>query len=95
MKDPKKDLISVIGLECECVLFIRTRRPIEPAEFVQKICRDSLNSLDWPTKFTQRLTPVSGTCSARLEEVQKLAKKILAPHFHGENQKPVKVRFNL
>lgn len=90
MKDTKKDLITPMALGCECMLFVRTRKPVEPVSFVKAICESVKETGVKSTRFTQRLTPVSLTSSASKPELEKLADIVLAPHFHAENQKPLK-----
>lgn len=42
------------------------------------------------TRYTQKLSPITFSVSASIEELGKLAKKVLKPHFHNEtDQKPV------
>lgn len=85
----KKEPIQNIDLGCECVVFFKTRPPIRPEELVEQICKDAFDSKSKSTRFTQKLTPITFSCSASMEEVEKLAKKVLAPHFHkSEGQEP-------
>lgn len=87
----KKQPIQHIELGCECVVFFKTRRPIEPEKLVEQICKDAFESRSKSTRFTQKLTPVTWSASATMEEVEKLAKRVLAPHFHKEEgQEPYK-----
>lgn len=86
----KKEPFTFIDLGCECVVFCKTRKPIDPVEFVTKICQESFESKIKTTRYTQKLTPISFSVSASIEELEKLAKKVLAPHFHKEEgQEPV------
>jgi tRNA acetyltransferase TAN1 len=85
----RKEPIQLIELGCECVVFFKTRKPIQPEELVERICKDAFESKCKNTRFTQKLTPVTFSCSASMEEVEKLAKKVLEPHFHkSEGQEP-------
>ncbi|ONH69074.1 tRNA acetyltransferase TAN1 [Cyberlindnera fabianii] len=85
----KKEKIRHIDLGCECVVFIKTRKPIVPEEIVAKICKDATESKTKNTRFTQKLTPITYSVSATMEEVEKLAKRVLAPHFHkDQGQEP-------
>ncbi|EGV65226.1 hypothetical protein PSN45_002635 [Yamadazyma tenuis] len=92
----KKSLFSALNLECECLVFIKTKKPIEPELFCKKVCQDSFRSKIKTTRFTQKLTPVTFTVSASIEELKKLCTRVLAPHFHQENdQVPVKFAINV
>lgn len=91
MKDTKKDLITPLPLGCECMLFVRTRKPVKPVEFVKTICQSVKDTGNKSTRFVQRLTPVTLTCSASKPELEKLCDIVLGPEFHQkEGQKPLK-----
>lgn len=80
-----------IELDCECVLFFRTKPPIDPVELVKKICKDIKETKIKKTRYAQRLTPVSLTTTANLDNLKILAPKVLGSQFHaGEEQKPFK-----
>lgn len=89
-KTSKKELLKPIDLGCECLVFIKTRKPIIPEVLIEKLCNESLNSLIKTTRYTQKLSPVTFSVSPTLDELRKLAKRVLAPHFHQEDQKPHK-----
>ncbi|KAK9378043.1 uncharacterized protein V2V93DRAFT_376917 [Kockiozyma suomiensis] len=86
----KVQLFTPIDLACECVMFFRTKKPVDPVSFVHKICLDALNSGTKSTRYTLRLSPITSTASANEGDLKTLAEKVLAPHFHAENQKPLK-----
>lgn len=91
MKNPLgKELLKPIELDCECLVFIKTRKPIEPDVLVQRLCEESLTLRVKTTRYTQRLSPVSFSVTPTLEELRKLSAKVMAPHFHTEGQKPLK-----
>lgn len=91
MKDTKKDLITPLPLGCECMLFVRTRKPVVPVDFVKAICQGVKDTGKKSTRFVQRMTPVTLTCSASKPELEKLCDIVLGPHFHlKEGQKPLK-----
>ncbi|ODV78843.1 uncharacterized protein CANTADRAFT_7167 [Suhomyces tanzawaensis NRRL Y-17324] len=90
-KTSKKELLKPIELGCECLVFIKTRKPVVPEILVERICAESASSGIKTTRFTQKLSPVTYSVSATLDELRKLAKLVLAPHFHKEvGQKPYK-----
>lgn len=91
LKQNKKNLLfSTIDLDCECLVFIKTKKPIEPEAFVQRICQESHDEKHKNTRFTQKLTPITFSVTPTLEELKKLSQKVLAPHFHQENQEAKK-----
>lgn len=89
--DSKQALLTPIELECECLIFIKMRKPIQPEEFITRICKESAESKQKTTRFTQKLTPITFSVSPKLEEVRKLSQQVLKPHFHNDkDQKPLK-----
>ncbi|KAK7202890.1 hypothetical protein BZA70DRAFT_284238 [Myxozyma melibiosi] len=89
-KADKVKLFTPLDLGCECVIFFRTKKPVDPVSFVHKICSEALTSGTKSTRYTLRLSPVSLTASANEDELKKLALKVLEPHFHAKDQKPLK-----
>lgn len=90
-RESKKEQFKPVDLDCECVVFFRTRKPVEPVEFVNRICKDAKDNGVSKTRFTQRLTPISRTETATLEGLKRLAKEVLKEHFHKESgQEPLK-----
>ncbi|KAJ8101549.1 hypothetical protein POJ06DRAFT_98580 [Lipomyces tetrasporus] len=85
-KSKARKLFTPVNIDCECVLFFRTKKPIDPPDFVHKICENALRSGTKTTRHTLRLSPVSLTASATEEDLKNLAEKVLAPHFHAQNQ---------
>lgn len=92
MKQSKKtDAIVPMDLSTPCVVFVRTRKPVDPVKLVMSICEDAKSTGINKTRYTQRLTPVTLTGTANLEGVERVAKEVLKPHFHNEHdQKPLK-----
>lgn len=89
-KTSKKELMKSIDLGCECLVFIKMRKPIVPEVLIEKLCNESYNSKIKTTRYTQKLSPVTFSVTPTMEELRKLAKRVLAPHFHQEDQKPYK-----
>lgn len=90
-KDSKKEFLKPIDLGCECLVFIKTKRPIEPETLVQNICKECATLAQKTTRYTQRLTPITMSALPTIEELMKLARRVLKPHFHKEEgQEPVK-----
>ncbi|EEB06594.2 tRNA acetyltransferase [Schizosaccharomyces japonicus yFS275] len=78
----KKELLTPIMLDIQCVFFVKTRAPIDPVKLVESICEQGKHKK--MTRFTQRLTPITKTTGATFEDLESLAETILAPHFSGE-----------
>lgn len=74
------------------VAFIKTTTPIEPVPFVKQICADAMsNSSRKRTRFVKRLTPMTLTARASEQDLENVARKVLAPHFHRQPAQPRKV----
>lgn len=86
----KRQFLKPIELGCECLVFIKTRRPINPEELVEKVCKECMESKVKNTRVTQKLSPVTFSVSPTMDELKKLAVRVLKPHFHQSNQKPYK-----
>lgn len=75
------------------VIFFKTRAPVEPVSFVQRICEDAAKqNAPKRTRFCNRLTPMTLMGKATEEGLEKTAKEVLASHFHTEPRVPTKVR---
>lgn len=83
----KKDILQFVDINCECVIFCKTRKPIVPEDFVERLMKDLSDPNDKMkrTRFIQKLTPITNSCSASMEQLIKLADQVLAPHFHTED----------
>lgn len=69
----------------QAVMFFKTRAPIEPVEFVRRICEDAMASSERKTgRFVKRLTPMTLMGKASQNGLEEVAAKVLAPHFHAE-----------
>lgn len=85
-----KSILQPMDLGCECLIFIKTKRPADPAELVHRLCEEASSTKAKNTRYTQKLTPITFSVSASKEELLKLTEKVLKPHFHAEDQKPVR-----
>ncbi|KAI8816165.1 uncharacterized protein EV422DRAFT_328622 [Fimicolochytrium jonesii] len=73
----------------DCIVFLRTFAPIEPADFVHKIFQDLNEKKLKKTRYTSRLHPVQHSCKAYMDDIKALAKTAVAPFFHQEGQKGI------
>ena len=65
---------------------------MEPVDFIERICRDTANGVKLQNcRYIKRLTPITATDKANAKGLEAVAKQVLAPHFHGEDQAPKKV----
>jgi len=79
-----KPLFQTIKMDIQCVLFFKTRAPIEPVEFVHTICKDALEGATKKHRWVKKLTPMTMMGKATVEGLEKIAKDILEPVFHAE-----------
>jgi len=60
--------------------------PVAPVELVHAILSDLAVTRQKSTRFIQRLIPIEKTCYANMEEIESMAKELLKPHFHPEDE---------
>ncbi|KAI5949555.1 hypothetical protein KGF54_005432 [Candida jiufengensis] len=94
-KNKNSNLLQPSKLDCECVIFIKTKKPIDPVKLVTDLSKECYESGIKNTRYIQKLTPISDSCSATSEnptiQLKLLSEKILKPHFHNDqDQKPIK-----
>ncbi|KAF9638276.1 putative thump domain-containing protein [Lasiodiplodia theobromae] len=66
-------------------MFEETKAPIEPVEFVRRICEGAMASSERKTgRFVKRLTPMTLMGKAQQKGLEEVAAQVLAPHFHAE-----------
>ncbi|CAG5149011.1 uncharacterized protein ALTATR162_LOCUS2283 [Alternaria atra] len=86
-KPTTKPLFTSLKLDTQCLMFFRTRSPIEPVSFVHKICQDISNGAQPKNlRYVKRLTPITATDKATPQGLEAVAREVLAPHFHGADQ---------
>lgn len=85
----KKEILQFIDIGCECMLFCKTRKPIEPEKFIRRIIDDlsDPNVLEKRTRYIQKLTPITNSCNATMEQFIKLLDEVLKPHFFSDEVK--------
>jgi tRNA acetyltransferase TAN1 len=77
------------------VIFFKTTPPIEPVKFIISFLEDAAKpSQRRQARAVRRLTPVSLVGKATEKGIEELAKQVLAPHFHQEDQESRKVCLN-
>ncbi|OAK99931.1 THUMP domain-containing protein [Phaeosphaeriaceae sp. SRC1lsM3a] len=86
-KPVSKPLFTNAKLDTQCLIFFKTRAPVEPVAFVENICRDIAAGVQLQNcRYVKRLTPITAIDKANAKGLEAVAKEVLAPHFHGEDQ---------
>ncbi|KAK3989659.1 tRNA acetyltransferase TAN1 [Cladorrhinum sp. PSN332] len=72
-----------LKMNVDCLLFVKTKAPIEPTAFVRRICEDAKSSESGQMKcrYVNRLTPVTVTGKATEQGLAEVAREALAPFF--------------
>ncbi|KAM9900220.1 hypothetical protein OXX79_005267 [Metschnikowia pulcherrima] len=89
-KKSSHPLLQPMELGCECLVFVKVRKPAVPVELVYALCEEASSTKQKNSRFTQKMSPITTSVSASMDELTKLADRVLKPHFHAENQAPVK-----
>jgi hypothetical protein len=75
-------LFSPVRIDLPCVLFFKTRPPIDPVDFVQKICEEIVKKPGVRRmRYVNRLTPVTLLGKANEKGLEELGKAVLSHHF--------------
>ncbi|KAI1644945.1 uncharacterized protein F4817DRAFT_345090 [Daldinia loculata] len=87
----KDSVFEPMRMNLDCLLFIRTKPPVDPVALVQQICKDAKEITEKSqrrTRFINRFTPVALTAKATEAGVEEVAKNVLAKHFQlaGEDE---------
>ncbi len=84
-----RPLFQTVKMDIQCVLFFKTRAPVEPVGFVHQICKDALEGATKKHRWVKKLTPMTMMGKATVEGLEKVAKEVLKPVFHDEGIQPV------
>jgi tRNA acetyltransferase TAN1 len=91
-KSSSKNLFQPVKIDVRCVVFFKTRAPIEPVALVHRVCTDTLQGhREQRSRWTRRLTPMSMMGKATEKGLEDVSKVVLAPHFHADGVKSKKV----
>lgn len=85
----KPKLFAPVHLDMVCVMFFKTRPPIDPVDFVHRICEEVTSKPGVRRmKYVNRLTPNSLIGQATEKGLAKLGKAVLEKHFQltGEEE---------
>jgi hypothetical protein len=83
-KDAVDEYFTPLKMNVDCLVFFKTRHPIQPIEFVKRICSDAQGSKEpgqFRCRYVNRLTPITHIGKANKTGVLEVAKRVLAPHF--------------
>ena len=80
----KEALFQPVKMDIQCVLFFKTRPPVEPVSFVHKICKDAAEGAKQRVRFVKRLSPMAMIGKATEDGLAKVADAVLGPVFHGD-----------
>lgn len=76
----EKQVFAIMKMNVDCLLFVKTKAPIEPVEFVRRICQDIRDAQD-PSKikcrYVNRLTPSTVLGKATEQGIVDLAREVL------------------
>ncbi|KAF2997516.1 hypothetical protein E8E14_002599 [Neopestalotiopsis sp. 37M] len=80
-------------INMDCLLFVKTKPPVEPREVVRRICEDAKLATDRAqrkSRFINRFTPITLMGRASENGVLETAKTVLAEHFQlaGVDEQP-------
>ncbi|KAG1831928.1 hypothetical protein DFJ58DRAFT_823653 [Suillus subalutaceus] len=86
LKRPKVEKRFVNCLtNTQCVIFMSCKPPVDPVKLVMKHVENVQETGVTRTKYTHRLTPVSGTCVANLPEIHSLCRRTVTAYCAQEN----------
>ncbi|KAF2459397.1 hypothetical protein BDY21DRAFT_338138 [Lineolata rhizophorae] len=82
-KPTEEPLFRPVKLSVDCVVFFRTRPPIEPVGFVHAICSHAAKDAERKLgRYIKRLTPMTRFEKTTDKGLAEVAQQVLAPHFH-------------
>lgn len=82
-KHEEDAVFTPMKMNIDCVLFVKTRAPVEPVEFVKRICQDAEAPKEGQLRrrYVNRLTPVTEIGKASETGVLEVARRALAKSF--------------
>ncbi|CCC09470.1 unnamed protein product [Sordaria macrospora k-hell] len=89
-EEDNKALLKAMKLNIDCLLFVRTKTPIEPVEFVKRIVVDTKECIDIrkiKCRYLNRLTPMSVMGKATEQGLAETARQVLEEHFDLSGKK--------
>lgn len=79
----KEKLFTNVHLDgLQCVLFFKTKAPVEPVSFVHRVCTEvAKNPKRRQSRFVNRLTPMTLMGRASEKGLQEVGRAVLGEHF--------------
>lgn len=75
-------MFSSVRLDIPCLLFFKTQQPIDPVEFVHRICEEIVAKPGIrKMRYVNRLTPMSCIGKATEKGLEEVGKEVLGKHF--------------
>lgn len=82
-KNASKKLFSPVHLDLQCVLFFKTRSPIDPVGFVHRICEEIVSKPGIRRmKYVNRLTPMTMIGKATEKGLEDIGREVLGASFN-------------
>jgi tRNA acetyltransferase TAN1 len=83
--DENSNSMTPVKMNVDCLLFVRTRPPVDPVAFVRRICEDARKWEEIPglmrCRYVNRLTPVSVMGKATEAGLVEVAREVLGGCF--------------
>ncbi|KAK5653539.1 hypothetical protein OQA88_8798 [Cercophora sp. LCS_1] len=81
--DSEDSVFTPMKMNIDCVLFVKTKAPVEPVEFVRRICIDAKDPKQGQLRcrYVNRLTPVTDIGKASETGLLEVARRTLAKSF--------------
>ncbi|KAJ8037323.1 THUMP domain-containing protein 1 [Holothuria leucospilota] len=86
-RSEKNFRFQAVDSRAKNVIFIRTKIQDDPTTLVHHILMKLKELGRCQSKHIQRMLPISGTCRASLEDIEKTIKPLLEPYFHSPETK--------
>ncbi|KAI0370403.1 hypothetical protein BV20DRAFT_995209 [Pilatotrama ljubarskyi] len=96
MKRPRRETrFANCQTNTPCVVFISCKPPIDPVKLVTIHVQNVMNTGVTQTRYTQRLTPVSGSCVANIPEIRNLCGRLVNATLSAEPDKKFTYKIEL
>jgi len=81
-------IFAPVKMNVACLLFVRTRSPVEPVGFVKRICQDARSGKQKTrSRYVNRLVPMTAIGKATEQGLVELAQKVLGEVFDLSGKK--------
>lgn len=83
-------IFTPVKMNVACLLFVRTRAPVEPVGFVKRICQDAKSGEQRTrSRYVNRLVPITAVGKATEPGLVELAQKVLCEVFDLSGKKTI------